>query len=253
MCLIALSWLAHPRQRLVLAANRDEFHARPALPARAHADAPGVFGGRDVEKGGSWLLASASGRFAAVTNVRDGRSPESATRSRGELVDAWVKRQDIGLDGFLETLARDADQYGRYNLLLGESGRLVYAGNHPRFRAHDIEPGLHMLSNGELDAPWPKALRLRAALAGSLDQARVDPESLFEALRDTRQAPDADLPDTGVGLELERLLSAPFILGERYGTRASTVLLVGEDGIELHERSHAPMGEPLGSVSLAIA
>lgn len=253
MCLIVFSWLAHPRQRLVLAANRDEFHGRPSQPAQAHADAPGVFGGRDLEKGGSWLLASASGRFAAVTNVRDGRTPESATRSRGELVDAWVKRRDLDLDAFIETLSQSAGDYGRYNLLLGEPRRLAYAGNHPRFRAHDIGPGLHMLSNGELDAPWPKALRLREALAASLTQARMDPEPLFEALRDTRQAPDTELPDTGMGLELERLLSSPFILGERYGTRASSVLLMGEEGIELHERSYAPQGVLMGSASLAIA
>lgn len=257
MCLIAFSWKQHPRFRLALVANRDEFHARPALPAQAHADAPGVYGGRDLEKGGSWLLVSGQGRFAAVTNVRAGRQPEGAARSRGDLVDGFVK-STLGLDDFIEILSARAMEYGRFNLLLGDGDRLLYAGNHPRFRVEAVSPGLHAVSNGDLDAPWPKALRVRDALASWLDdgraaEGRIDNRALFDALRDTRRPPDADLPDTGVGLELERLLSSPFIVGENYGTRASTIVLADSSGTWLHERRHGANGVDEGGTELFIA
>jgi len=257
MCLIAFSWKNHPRYRLALVANRDEFHARPALPARAHADAPGVFGGRDLEKGGSWLLVSTSGRFAAVTNVRAGRMPETAMLSRGDLVDGFVKSA-LALDEFIEILSAQAMDYGRFNLLLGDGERLLYAGNHPRFRVEEVSPGLHALSNGDLDAPWPKALRARDALASWLDargdaQGQVDSRPLLDALRDTRRPPDADLPDTGVGLELERLLSSPFIVGETYGTRASTVVLTDAAGTWLQEQRYGVRGVVEGDAAFDIA
>ncbi len=180
MCLIAFSWKNHPRYQLALVANRDEFHARPTLPAQAHVDAPAVYGGRDLEKGGSWLLVSRHGRFAAVTNVRAGLQPEAAARSRGELVDDYVK-SSMALDAFVERLSIRAMEYGRFNLLLGDGERLLYAGNHPYFRVEEVSPGLHALSNGDLNAPWPKALRARDALASwlaasanTVDQADTD-------------------------------------------------------------------------------
>jgi len=254
MCLIAFSWNQHPRYTVALIANRDEFHARPTLPVQAHADAPEVFGGRDLEKGGSWLLVSRQRRFAAVTNVRVGRMPEVVLRSRGELADAFVK-SSVSLDDFIDGLSAQAMDYGRFNLLLGDGRRLLHASNHPVFRVAPVEPGVHALSNGDLDAPWPKALRARDALAAWMAAGQVvngtpDTTALFDALRDTCRAPDADLPDTGVGLELERLLSSPFIVGEHYGTRSSTVLLMAGDAVLLQERRHGPNGRDEGSTDL---
>ena len=250
MCLIAFASNVHPRYRLALIANRDEFHARPTLPAQAHADAPGVFGGRDLEKGGSWLLVSQTGRLAAVTNVRAGLALEPAPRSRGALVDDFLT-SPVSATGYLDRIVAQAAQFGRFNLLLGTVGALHFASNHPGYRQRAIAPGLHAISNGDIDAPWPKAERARAALAHWLasDAAAADSpvlEPLFAALADTAPAADEDLPDTGVGLELERFLSAPFIVGQEYGTRASTVLLIDQSQVLLCERRFGPGGIAAG-------
>jgi uncharacterized protein with NRDE domain len=247
MCLITFAWRAHPRFELVLAANRDEFHGRPTAPAHAAQDDPAVVGGRDALQGGGWLQVHARGRLAAVTNVRDGLQREAAARSRGELVHAFVRDPAAASAAWPD----QAGDFGRFNLIAWDAGRLEYAGNHPRFRRHAVAPGLHALSNGELDAPWPKARQAQDALArwlASGDAGRETPalDGLFAALADTRLAADADLPDTGVGLELERRLSAPFILGDTYGTRCSTVVLVEAGAITFVERRFAPGGAYAG-------
>jgi uncharacterized protein with NRDE domain len=254
MCLIAAAWKVHPRFRLALIANRDEFHGRPALPAQAHVDAPQVFGGRDLEKGGSWLLAGSDGRVAAVTNVRAGRAPEVKPRSRGELIDGFVKSRSSIRDA-LDELSGRAFDYGRFNLLLGTADDLYFASNHPQFRQRPIAPGVHALSNGDLDAPWPKTERARSALTQWLDSPAAlsdspDVAPLFAALADREPAADEELPDTGVGIELERFLSSPFIVGQDYGTRASTVLLIGDHETWLHERRFGPGGLAQGETLL---
>lgn len=252
MCLIAVAWNIHSRYRLALIANRDEFHARPTLPAAA--DAGRVFGGVDLEKGGSWLLASASGRLAAVTNVRAGLAREVPLRSRGLLTRDFVT-SGASIDDHLARLATDAADYGRFNLLLGSADALHYASNHPHYRRVRLPPGVHALSNGDLDAPWPKAELARRSLAEWLarqasDRSTPDLSSLFDALADRKAAVDAELPDTGVGVELERFLSSPFIVGQDYGTRASTVLLIDDRQAMLCERRFGPSGVPEGETTL---
>jgi uncharacterized protein with NRDE domain len=252
MCLIAFAWRAHPRWPLVLIANRDEFHARPSAPADFLAEAPDVFGGLDLRAGGSWLLASKRRRLAAITNVRVGLSTEVAPRSRGELVKAFAT-SDAGNAGFIAGIAPIAHEYGRFNLLLWDGASLHCVGNHPQFQAEQVEPGLHALSNAALDAGWPKSHRAIQALSQWLSDrpapqdARVDIEPLFGALADTTPAADAELPDTGVGLEIERRLSPPFVTGDTYGTRCSTIVLAGYANIEMTERrfgaNHIPEGE----------
>jgi uncharacterized protein with NRDE domain len=257
MCLIAVAWKCHPRYRLVLIANRDEFHARPSLPAQAHADAPDVYGGRDLDRGGSWLLASASGRVAAVTNVRAGLAMEAAPRSRGALADGFVK-STASIPEFLESLAVNAHEYGRFNILLGNEDELYYASNHPHFRQRPMAAGVHALSNGDLDAPWPKTERARSALSNWLASSastsrRPDLSPLYAALADKATAADALLPDTGVGIELERFLSSPFIVGNDYGTRACTVLLIDDVDACLAERRFGPSGVAAGEDVLRFA
>jgi uncharacterized protein with NRDE domain len=247
MCLIAIAWRADPRFELVLAANRDEFHARPAAPAAPADDDPRVVGGRDLAQGGGWLQVHAAERLAAVTNVRVGLAAESAPRSRGALVHGLVRDPAATWRG----LAAQADGFGRFNVLAWDGARLDYAGNHPNWHRAPVAPGLHALSNGALDAPWPKAARARDGLAAwleSTDARRAAPtfDALFAALADTRPAPDAELPDTGVGLDLERRLSPPFVRGEAYGTRCSTVVCVMPDAIVLHERRFGPDGAYAG-------
>lgn len=246
MCLIALAWRAHPRFELALIANRDEFHARPAAAADRDPVQADVYGGRDLAQGGSWLLVSTRGRLAAVTNVRVGLVGEAARRSRGALVRDFVAGEATAGD-FVATLATTAAEYGRFNLLLWDGGSLRFAGNHPRFASHAVTPGVHAMSNGAFDARWPKsALATRAltswlATPGSKDDGSAPAMApLFGALADTGPAPDALLPDTGVGIELERALSPPFVRGDNYGTRCSSVVLVDTDAITFVERRFGP-------------
>ena len=245
MCLIAIAWNTRPDLPLALIANRDEFHARPAAAAAFDPRHSDVYGGRDLVQGGSWLLASSRRRLAAVTNVRAGAAPEAAALSRGWLVRDFVEGDASAAD-FARGLSDTAQDYGRFNLLVWDGDALWFAGNHPRFDAAPVAPGLHAMSNGAFDAPWPKSTAASRTLTdwlettapdaplASLDDASLEP--LFAGLRDTRVAPDAALPDTGVGRTLERRLSPAFIEDPRYGTRCSSVVLVDRDGMLFCER-----------------
>ena len=241
MCLILLAHDAHPRYRLVVAANRDEAYARPTAPAAWWADAPGVLAGRDLLGGGTWMGITRGGRFAAVTNFRETAPPPPDAPSRGHLVGGFLRGADAP-DAYLRALAPRAGEYAGFNLLVGDGEELRYFGNRGEGEARTVDPGVHGLSNALLDTPWSKVERGKAGLAAALaDRGEVDPEALFRVLWDAEPAPDAHLPDTGVGLERERTLSSPFIRSPEYGTRASTVLLVGRDGrVRFVERTVAP-------------
>jgi len=243
MCLIAFAWLAHPRYRLALIANRDEFHARPSAPAAWLGDGQ-VFGGRDLIAGGGWLQLARAQRLAAVTNVRQGRA-ESALRSRGSLVAEFAAGERT-LGRYLRDLAAQAADYGRFNLLLWQGEELHVASNVPSFSSRPLAPGVYGLSNGGFDEPWPKLVRARAGLADWLASNAVAAprpalQPLFELLADTRSPSDHELPDTGVGRDLERRLAPLFIHGADYGTRCSSVVLIGHDGSACFaERRYGP-------------
>ncbi|PKM16643.1 MAG: hypothetical protein CVV12_02195 [Gammaproteobacteria bacterium HGW-Gammaproteobacteria-2] len=250
MCLIALAWHVHPRYPLVLIANRDEYHARPTAPAAVHPTQPQLFGGRDLEKGGSWLMVSGQRRMAAVTNVRLPQPVDPDAQSRGQLVMEFAQ-SDISAVAYGNALADRAAQFAHFNLLAWDGADLVYAGTHPEYESARIEPGVHVLSNAGLNSPWPKALRLRQRLRDWLAEVghSAPLEPLFAALADREQAGDAELPDTGVGIERERFLSAPFIVGADYGTRCSTIVLADDGCIAFTERRFGPLGQALGDVS----
>ncbi|HJR72697.1 MAG TPA: NRDE family protein [Luteimonas sp.] len=252
MCLIALAWRSHPRYELALIANRDELHARPTAPAGFDPEAPDVYGGRDLQAGGGWLMASARGRLAAVTNVRAGFAADAAPRSRGALVRDFARGETSDAE-YREALRPIAMEYGRFNLLVWDGAALGFASNHPAFDSRPVAPGLHAMSNGAFDAPWPKSGRATRALEIWLASPAADasPDAstlapLLDALADTTPAPDDTLPDTGIGLEWERALSPPFVRSERYGTRCSSVVLVGADRIVFAERRFGPNAQPLG-------
>jgi uncharacterized protein with NRDE domain len=250
MCLIAFALHAHPRYRLVLAGNRDEFHARPSAPAEFHPDDARVYGGRDLRAGGSWLSLSRRGRVVAVTNVRVGQ-PETGARSRGELVHRLV-RSDATLDRDIAQLHKEADTFGRFNLLAFDGSAMQVMGNHPGFFASRVDAGVHAISNAGLNTPWPKTLALRSVLARWTEAGDDDPQPLLQALQNTDVADDAELPDTGIGLALERLLSSAFIRGRDYGTRASTIVLVDDRSLRCIEQRFGPDGVPEGSSDVHI-
>lgn len=248
MCLIVFAWRPGHATPLIVAANRDEFYARPALPLAAWEEYPGLYAGRDLEAGGTWLGVAPEGRFAALTNVRDPGQP-LGPRSRGELVAAYLQGHQSPLE-YLQQVARRASDYSGFNLLVGDSAQLCYFN--PRVGPPvAVAPGVHGLSNAALNTPWPKLTRARNALEAALD--RPDTRTLVGLLADNRQPDDAELPETGVGLATERLLSSVFIASPTYGTRASTALIVHADGRrDLLEHSFGPSGARLGEVALTL-
>lgn len=248
MCLLALSWLHHPRWRLVMVGNRDEFHARPTAALSRWADAPHVLGGRDLRSGGGWTGVASGGRMAVVTNVRDPLASQAGP-SRGALVADYL-RGTASAAMHADRLSRVAATYAPFNLLLADAQAVHYIGNHPA-EQQQLAAGIHGLSNGALDAPWPKTRRLMDALGAWSDAAESSLEPLWTALADEHRPADADLPDTGIGLERERWLSPAFIRGDDYGTRASTIILIDHDGRgAIHERRFGPQGAPAGDSQL---
>ncbi|WP_257306231.1 NRDE family protein [Geothrix campi] len=250
MCLIALAYRAHPDFELVIAANRDEYHARPTAPAAAWVDAPEVFGGRDLSQGGSWLALAQGGRLACVTNVRRMAIPDPAAPSRGGLVANFIRSRQTAR-AFAEEVGDRAMAFAGFNLLLWDGADLCYLNNHPRFVSREVPPGVHVVSNADLDTSWPKTEKLRRAMAAWVASGEADETPLLAALMDRAPAPDADLPDTGVGLELERLLSPAFIVSPQYGTRCTTVVTLGRDGsARFTEWRFDPSGELSGRSDL---
>jgi uncharacterized protein with NRDE domain len=245
MCLILFAWHAHPEYPLIFAGNRDEAYDRPSAAADFWSDAPGIYGGRDLEKGGTWLGLALSGRFAAVTNYRDGPPRKPADLSRGDLASGFLRGADTPED-YLRSVAPNGDRYGGYSLLVGNLDRLYYLSNRGPGIA-DIAPGTHGLSNHLLDTPWPKIRLGKQRLAALLEAGEAKlVDGLFDALADRTPAPDSELPDSGIGLQRERELSPAFIAGERYGTRASTVVLISRCNEVTHiERHFGPLGQVL--------
>lgn len=225
MCLVGMRF-EPDRSTLQIAANRDEFHQRPARPASWWADEPTLFGGRDLKAGGTWLAVDRSGRLAAVTNVRKPGAQVPHAKSRGDLPLQFLLG-NRSAEAFVKSL--DGGAYGPFNLVLYD-GRSLWWTSNQAGPARAVDSGITGLSNAALDTPWPKVAALKNAMAASTD---ADP--LFAALA-RREVPAGELPDTGVGAELERLLAPPFIVSDRYGTRCSTVLTIGPAGVVFEER-----------------
>ena len=254
MCLIVLAREVHPDYPLIVLAHRDEFTARPSQALAWWPDAA-TLAGIDLAAGGTWLGVHRNGRFAAVTNVREG-PPQASARSRGELVPHWLHNPALDAEQHQGQLAA-ARQYSGFNLLFGDwqGGRLRLHYSSNRFPGRPIEPGLWALSNGDFDAPWPKARRAKAALAGLLAEGGAPGPHWLDRLADAQIAADHELPDTGIGLDKERWLSPMLITGPHYGTRAATLLSIRADGqLQLHERSLAPEhgGRVTGEQSYAV-
>lgn len=228
MCLILFAANSHPDYRLALAANRDEFYSRPAAPAAFWDDAPQLLAGRDLQAGGAWLGITTSGRFAAITNYREPGLFRQEAPSRGELVSGFLLG-DMSPADYLSRLKTEGSLYNGFSLIFGDSDQLLYFSNRGNLPPA-IPSGIHGLSNHLLDTPWPKVSRGREALNEILKSpAPPDPEALLTLLADRAVPADNLLPDTGVGIEWERLLSTLFIKTADYGTRSSTILLIDRE------------------------
>lgn len=264
MCLITFAWQPSTSMPLRLIGNRDEFHARPTAPLGYWEASADVAGGRDLEAGGSWLAARRGGVVAALTNVRDPQLvvPPGAP-SRGELVADALKCNDI--DEWLTALSQgDALRYAGFNLLVATPQRLwLLHRSQEHLTLNEVPPGVHGLSNANLNSPWPKLLHVRSALESALENAFENalengssedwPIAVQQAMQNPQEAANEELPDTGIGLALERQLSAAFIVGERYGTRATSWLTLDAQGnIDITEQRFGPLGRNEGKTSLAL-
>lgn len=254
MCLIAFAWKPDATHRLVVAANRDEFHARPTAPLAWWDDAPDIAAGRDLQAGGSWMgcarTGPTGGRFAALTNFREMQQTPVGAPSRGELVASFL-RGNMSPETFMDNI--DGKAYAGFSLLLSDGESLWFGSNRPTAHCHAVEPGVYALSNGELDSGWPKVERARARLEGLLAGGHVDSEALLALMHHTKPGPDEHLPDTGVGLQTERFLSPMFITGGAYGTRASTALIWPAQGtMQITERRFDAGGATQGEESLSL-
>lgn len=228
MCIISFHLQNHERYKLIVVANRDEFYERPTKEAHYWDDHNQILAGRDLQEMGTWLGITKEGRFAALTNYRDLASEQPNRISRGEIVKAFLTgKTDARL--YLESIRNSKNEYNGFNVIVGSPDDLYYYGNRQSEIIH-LDGGTYSLSNHLLNTPWPKVEKARTMLQDYVTTHRnIDIEILFEQLINDELAPDQLLPNTGVGIELERQLSPIFIRTNNYGTRSSTVLLVTHD------------------------
>ncbi len=225
MCLIVFAYDLHPQYRLIVAANRDEFYERPTTAVDWWEDHPQILAGRDNQAGGTWLGIHRSGRWSALTNYREAAPLLKDAPSRGDLVASFLKN-DQATETYLKELQASIQTYNGFNLVVDDGEQIGYISNRGQ-TVEILKPGLYGLSNHLLDTPWPKVRKVKEKLAQLIEQEnKLNPAHILSLLHDTELAADEQLPETGIKLEWERLLSAMFIQSPTYGTRVSTVLLI---------------------------
>jgi len=248
MCLILFSFKAHPRYKLILAANRDEFFERPALSADFWPSAPNILGGIDIISNGTWLGISRNGRFAAITNYRDPLAQVNDPISRGKITSQFLQSENISED-FLSEISREKDRYNGFNVLLSDDGfeSLHYYSNITDDQ-RIVPMGVHGLSNAFLDTSWPKVDHGISMFSKTINNANFQLEDLIAIMTDKIIASEDSLPETGISLELERKLSPVFISMKGYGTRCSTAIRLDYDNnLEFLEVSYDESAHPTSS------
>jgi uncharacterized protein with NRDE domain len=239
MCLILFAYRTHPDYELILLANRDEFYKRPTQPAAFWPDHPDILAGCDLEAGGTWLGITRTGRFATLTNYRQAGCVIADAPSRGLLVSDFLNSSETAAD-HLTALVPKASAYNGFNLLLRDRSTMFYYANRGAIKPTALMPGIYGLSNHLLDSPWPKVISGKQRLTGLLsEQRKPNSRQLLALLEDRCIPPDHELPDTGVGIERERILAPLFIESDSYGTRSSTALLIHRSGtVDVVEKTH---------------
>jgi len=250
MCLVVFAWKSHPDYKLILAANRDEFHGRPSQEAHWWPDLPDVLAGRDLQAGGTWLATARSGRFAAVTNYREQQRAQAGLRSRGEIVTNFVST-DVDAMTFISTFADDI--YAGVSILAADQENICYTSNRGD-EPVSLEPGIYGLSNASLDTPWSKLTRSKDALTALIDAEKVNNTTLLRLLGDRTPAASSVVESGELPFKLARTLTAPFIVADTYGTRCSTVLLMSNDGrVDFCERRFAADGTVSGDSNFSFS
>ena len=243
MCLVVFAWKSHPDYKLILAANRDEFHGRPSQEAHWWPDLPEVLAGRDLQAGGTWLATSRSGRFATVTNYREQQRTRAGLRSRGEIATRFVST-DVDAMTFVSSIA--GESYAGVSVIAADRGKICYMSNRGD-EPISLAPGVYGLSNASLDTPWSKLIRAKEALTALIESDNVNTTGLLRLLGDKTPAASAEVDGSELPFKLARALTAPFIVSDSFGTRCSTILLFANDGrIEFFERRFDPGGAASG-------
>ena len=236
MCLIVFAWKIIPCTPLIVASNRDEFYDRPATAADWWKDSPHVFGGKDLQSGGTWMGVTTSDsavphtiKFSAITNIRAPSQLRQDAPSRGALVANFLTNQ-LSAKDYIDSIKDQSDRYNGFNLLIGDQDDLIWFSNNSldERNGQPLAPGIYGISNASLDTPWPKVVKTKAEFASLICQ-RAPQDAYFEMLSNTTQAPDCRLPDTGVSFEMERVLSAACIESPTYGTRVSSLVKIHVD------------------------
>ena len=235
MCLLVIAYKVHPRYKLILIANRDEYYARPSEPLNFWKDNPNILAGRDLKYFGTWLGITRNGRFSAVTNYRDPKSLKEGRPSRGLLVKKYLET-DITPKEYLMMIKKHALRYNPFNLIVGDKRELWYYSNRSDMKS--LEPGIYGLSNHLLDTPWPKVRKAKSVLKKMIQKDDINIEKIFSLLKDKSFPPDNELPDTGVGYKKERMLSPIFIQSQDYGTRSSYIMLIEKNTLHFFEQNY---------------
>ena len=229
MCIIAIAYRVHPAYPLVIASNRDEFYDRPTAPLEYWDTHPEILAGRDLKSFGTWLGVNKNGKIAAVTNYREPSATNNAGKSRGALVFDFLA-DDIPADAYLKRIEDQKNKFNGFNLIAGTvNGLFWYSNRNSGITA--LSPGIQAISNNLLNTPWPKVEKIRQGFSAIIrNDTPIDPDTLFDLLKDQSRPPDAQLPDTGIGKTWEKVLSPVFIKSEIYGTRCSSVILIDNAG-----------------------
>jgi uncharacterized protein with NRDE domain len=236
MCLIVFAYKSHPKYKFIFAANRDEFYNRPTEQADYWKDYPELLAGKDLQAGGTWMGITKQGRFAAVTNFRDLKNIKEGAPSRGTLTLDFLT-DNISAEEYYENIKSSLKDYNGFNLILGSFDELFYFSTHTE-GIKKLEPGIYGLSNATLNTDWPKVKKSKDVLSILLNNDELHPWELLSLLNDTQKAKEEDLPDTGVGIEWEKILSPIFIQSPEYGTRCSTAVVVDMDNnVRLAEKT----------------
>lgn len=230
MCLAIIAVGVLPDWPLIVAANRDEYHARATASLQPWGSCPNLLAGQDLLAGGTWLGATTSGRFSLLTNYRNALQQVAQAPSRGRLVEDFLKAS-VSAQAYLRHIEPRASDYNGFNLIVADQAGLFYAGNQAQPFRQTLMPGVYGLSNALLDTPWPKTQQSRQAIATLLAQpVELNPQRLVDVLQDRCGFADQALPNTGIGIERERLLAPPFIVSPNYGTRCTTVVMRHRNG-----------------------
>lgn len=252
MCIVLAAYNSHPDYKLVLIANRDEFHSRPSKILHNWGRNPNILGGKDIEAGGTWLATSTAGKVATITNVRKATSDIPALRSRGLLVTDFLETS-VHIDQFNQQLIHSADNYAGYNLLMFDQSQLCCFNNVTK-SVEKLAPGIFTLSNADIHTSWPKTERIRKNFESLISSSSINfEENLFSIMRDDQQAPDKMLPATGVSKQMEKQLSSIFVIGKHYGTRCSSIITIDNKGLlSFSERSYNRVGNVCGNRKLFV-